>query len=360
MKLSAHRLPHSVRRWRNHIIAAIATALLPAGFATAQDQPVFETIQTVNGCLFFEHTYYPGGGSWREFRWSGACTPGQLISGAGTLTWRSDEMDWQGRRYEFRQTGTMSGGVWLGEVREDQVESENGGPWEEAWNCGEGGGSRCPPEYATYDKGCAVKRRYKFRNDPYKEYDIEGPCAAVPASAGVPAATPMPAAPPPAAGNGSQTSPIDAYVENLFRDLKKELIAIGLNELKGFFAQSGHTLTGTGSRGTASAHGKAASGLIYNVIGWDCTADGNACKGLELRVEYDYEQAVPLQKINNANLKWPALAVWYEPSETGGAGGTVGISRYLILEGGLSAGNLKANLDFLLSVAPQVDTFVAN
>ena len=75
----------------------------------------------------------------------------------------------------------MSGGVWLGEVREDQVESENGGPWEEAWNCGEGGGSRRPPEYATYDKGCAVKRKFKLRNDPYTEYDIEGPCAAVPA-----------------------------------------------------------------------------------------------------------------------------------------------------------------------------------
>jgi|GEM_PF-4977889 len=158
----------------------LAAAFLPAGIAGADAEGRFYTQQTVQGCLFHEYRSAPPDEGWWEYRWSGSCTPGQPISGTGVLTQRSDHEDWGALRFEWRDSGMLVNGVWEGEVRSESLESENGGPWQEALRCGNGD-QQCTPTFATYTKGCSIS--YKFlAGNAYTEITKQPDCPAPPAA----------------------------------------------------------------------------------------------------------------------------------------------------------------------------------
>ena len=60
-----------------------------------------------------------------------------------------------------------------------------------------------------------------------------------------------------------------------------------------------------------------------------------------------------LQKVNQSNVQRAAVNVWLMN------GATLGISRYVILDGGMTEENIVFNRDNLLAIVPEVlDMFV--
>ena len=62
---------------------------------------------------------------------------------------------------------------------------------------------------------------------------------------------------------------------------------------------------------------------------------------------FEATDAVTLDKVNEANLERAAVSVWRLQD-------SVGVSRYVILDGGMSEANIRINLDNFLAIVPGV------
>jgi len=68
-----------------------------------------------------------------------------------------------------------------------------------------------------------------------------------------------------------------------------------------------------------------------------------------VQVRYDSDEDVTTEAINNANISYAAVSTWWDKEEK-----TVGVTRYIILDGGQRMENLKVNLQNALSLGPMV------
>jgi hypothetical protein len=84
----------------------------------------------------------------------------------------------------------------------------------------------------------------------------------------------------------------------------------------------------------------------------------DGCLGINMQVRYDADGQETLELINEANLMWAATSAWYDDLGVDGYTPTVGITRYVILDGGMTVRNIKDNLLNLLAIAPQVADYV--
>ena len=91
----------------------------------------------------------------------------------------------------------------------------------------------------------------------------------------------------------------------------------------------GHTITEVGGEGDVSVRATSADGLIFHLIGTACNSEySEDCLGLMVQVRYDDDDDVTEGAINNANLSYAAVSTWWDKE-----GDTVGVTRYLILDG---------------------------
>jgi hypothetical protein len=119
----------------------------------------------------------------------------------------------------------------------------------------------------------------------------------------------------------------------------------------------------TGDDGAFSVRATDTAGtqLIFNVIGTACEVEGvSGCLGLNMQVRYDADGTESLERINNANLMWAPTSTWYsaEGFDPEAVVPTIGISRYVILDNGVTVANIKDNLRNLLAIAPQSADYV--
>ncbi len=147
-----------------------------------------------------------------------------------------------------------------------------------------------------------------------------------------------------------------------FADDTKVVKAVSLQDLQTIIAEEGYTINSTGDDGAISvrATDTAGSGLIFNVLGTACDLEGYdpGCLGINMQVRYDADGQETLERINDANLMWAATSTWYSAGGTDGNSPTVGITRYVILDGGMTVRNIKDNLLNLLAIAPQIGDYV--
>ena len=85
-------------------------------------------------------------------------------------------------------------------------------------------------------------------------------------------------------------------------------------------------------------------GLIYQLHGTACSEEG-VCQGIHILVRYGFEGTPNYEFLNQANYSRAAASIWHLP-------GTIGVSRYLILDNGQTMANLKTNVDATLAMAP--------
>lgn len=86
-------------------------------------------------------------------------------------------------------------------------------------------------------------------------------------------------------------------------------------------------------------------GTVYSLRGTACS--DTDCKGVEMTVKFDRTANDTPDDINRASLEFAAVKVWYDDDE-------IGVSRYVILDYGMTMKNLEFNLDVLLGIAPSV------
>lgn len=142
-------------------------------------------------------------------------------------------------------------------------------------------------------------------------------------------------------------------------DDNRVITAVNLPDLQSILTEESYTVMSTGDDGAVSVRAKTEDGLIFNVIGTACETDwADGCLGLNMQVRYDADTQDRLARINNANLMWSAVAIWYTEAGFDSKTPTIGISRYVILDNGVTAGNIKENLFNLLAIAPQAANYI--
>lgn len=151
----------------------------------------------------------------------------------------------------------------------------------------------------------------------------------------------------PAAAQGG-TPPDDAALVTSF----------SVEDMQALVLAEGHALAESGAFGPESIRATTPDGLIFDIIGSACDTEySEDCLGLRMQVGYFADDDVTLERINEANLMWPPTSVWYDPTEDE-EGPTLGITRYVILDRGMTFGNVRENLVNLLAIAPQVADYV--
>lgn len=152
-----------------------------------------------------------------------------------------------------------------------------------------------------------------------------------------------------------------ALAGSAFADDNKLVKGITLQDLQTILIEEGYTINSSGDDGVVSvrATDTAGTGLIFNLLGTACETElSDDCLGINMQVRYDADGKETLERINGANLMWAATSTWYSEGGTDGASPTVGITRYVILDGGMTIRNIKDNLLNLLAIAPQVADYV--
>ena len=156
----------------------------------------------------------------------------------------------------------------------------------------------------------------------------------------------------PALAQGDLTADVSLARED------RQVRSVFLADLKAVVAQAGHTISAVGENGTNSVRAATPEGMIFQVNGAVCDTEIRpGCLGININVRYNGDNRVTLQKINGANLMWPAVSVAVEGA-VGGTGSTVVITRYVILDGGMSMRNVSDNLTNALSIAGSVADYV--
>jgi hypothetical protein len=126
--------------------------------------------------------------------------------------------------------------------------------------------------------------------------------------------------------------------------------SVSLEDLKALAVSEGHTITETGGEGDVSVRATNSDGLIFHLIGTACQTEySEDCLGMMIQVRYDDDEDVTAELINDANLAYAAVSTWWDKDSE-----TVGVTRYVILDGGQRMENLKINLQNALALGPLV------
>jgi hypothetical protein len=154
---------------------------------------------------------------------------------------------------------------------------------------------------------------------------------------------------------------VAALATPAFADDSKLVNSVTLADLQTILDEEGFTLNSTGGDGEVSVNATdtLGSNLIFNLIGTACEVEGyDGCLGINMQVRYDADGTESLERINDANLMWAATSAWYSEGGVDGSTPTVGITRYVILDGGMTIRNIKDNLINLLAIAPQAADYI--
>ncbi len=117
-------------------------------------------------------------------------------------------------------------------------------------------------------------------------------------------------------------------------------------DLRALVLAEGHTIDAMHPFEAPSVRGKTKDGLLFVLVGTACDKEGiPGCRGVMMQVRYDSDSSVTTDGLNNANLTEAALSTWWDKSEK-----TVGFTRYVVLDDGITWMNLRQNLRVLLSV----------
>ena len=144
-----------------------------------------------------------------------------------------------------------------------------------------------------------------------------------------------------------------------YADDARLIKSVKLADLEQIITESGYTITSTGEEGEISVRATTTDGLIFNLIGMACNTDlVDGCLGISMQVRYDADGEETLERINTANLMWAATSAWYSQGGTDGNSPTVGISRYVILDEGVTFANIQTNLVNLLAIAPRAADYI--
>jgi hypothetical protein len=130
-------------------------------------------------------------------------------------------------------------------------------------------------------------------------------------------------------------------------DANKVKKSVQVADLKAVVNELGHTFNSEGDYGEVSVVATDEYGIIYILIGTACDVnDVPGCQGIMMQVRYDIPEGMTNQQLADANLAQAAVNTWADFED-----GTLGFTRYQVLDDGVTMANIKANVLVLLDVS---------
>lgn len=116
----------------------------------------------------------------------------------------------------------------------------------------------------------------------------------------------------------------------------------------------GHTIIAEDFYDVPSVRGKTKDGLIFQLFGSGCTEETKRgiCSNVLMQIRYDDDARVTLDGINEANFREASVSTWWDQGEK-----TVGFTRFVVLDGGVTLMNLRHNLRTLIRFVPTVTKY---
>lgn len=122
-------------------------------------------------------------------------------------------------------------------------------------------------------------------------------------------------------------------------------------DLEALVSTRGHRLVAKGNGGEMFVQAATPEGVEYYLVGASCASEpvpGEAeevevCRGIHMQIRY-VGAPLNLLALNQTNIDIPPLKFWHD-------GQSLGISRYVLLDGGVSVGNIGVNLAMLIANA---------
>jgi hypothetical protein len=125
---------------------------------------------------------------------------------------------------------------------------------------------------------------------------------------------------------------------------------VGKADLRLLVTLEGHSIIEEDFFDVPSVRAKTKDGLIFQVFGSNCTEGANArCRNVMMQIRYDDDDRVTLEGINKANWEEASIATWWDQE-----GNTVGFTRFVVLDGGVTLMNLRQNLRTMFTFVPTV------
>ncbi|MGN6500167.1 MAG: YbjN domain-containing protein [Tsuneonella sp.] len=130
--------------------------------------------------------------------------------------------------------------------------------------------------------------------------------------------------------------------------------AVNLDDLKQVVAALGDKLEGEDA-GDHTLRAVTRGGASYLLTGSACDIEGvPGCRGVVMQVLVSADGDVSAERLAQANLDQVAVSTRYYPDK-----GAISVTRYLVLDGGVTMANVAQNIGVLLALTPEVMRIVA-
>jgi hypothetical protein len=136
-----------------------------------------------------------------------------------------------------------------------------------------------------------------------------------------------------------------AFALQAFAHSEDQITYVTEDSLAEFAQKQDHEVLGYGEAGDVSVRAQTEDGTVYYLTGTACNE--GTCSGVNMSARFDANDLVTWERLNDANLRRAAVSVWRLDD-------TLGISRYVILDGGMSEQNLQVNFDNFIAIVPTV------
>lgn len=111
----------------------------------------------------------------------------------------------------------------------------------------------------------------------------------------------------------------------------------------------GHQVKEQGTPDDIFVAAEAEDGTTYLLFGTACNVNEvPGCQGIMMQLRYDLPPATTAQTLAAANLEQAALNTWADFEEK-----TLGFTRYVVLDYGVTMANIRENVNVLLAIAEE-------
>lgn len=130
---------------------------------------------------------------------------------------------------------------------------------------------------------------------------------------------------------------------------KQVMKAVDQDDLVAVVGSLGHQVKEQGTPDDIFVAAETEDGTTYLLFGTACNVNEVAgCQGVMMQIRYDLPETTTVQTLAAANLEQAALNTWADFEDK-----TLGFTRYVVLDHGVSMANIRENVNVLLVIAEE-------
>jgi hypothetical protein len=126
----------------------------------------------------------------------------------------------------------------------------------------------------------------------------------------------------------------------------KVVKSVGTGDLAAVVGALGHQVLEQGEGEEIVVLAEDLDQIKYVLLGTACGMNGvEGCQGVLMQAQFDLPPGTTYESVARANLDFAALNIWVDFGEK-----SLGFTRYVVLDEGVTMANLRANVEVLLSL----------